>query len=125
MRAKATSKTGLLYIMAAAVLAGVTKAADEPERKIDLKILYAGNPTSSRTTDFVTFLDAHFARVETADLAKLSEEQAGHFDVVMLDHDDRRPPRPKFSDGYAVPTVLMGVAGAHIASTNHLKTGYS
>ena len=99
-------------------------AGQEPAQKIDLDILYAGNPASERTGDFAEFLTRHFAGVETTDLAALTEEQARRFDVIVLDHDARRPPRPKFSQGYAVPTVTVGAAGAHIGSTNRLRTGY-
>ena len=99
-------------------------AGRTPAQKIDLDILYAGNPASARTQDFAEFLARHFASVETTDLAALTEEQARRFDVVVLDHDARRPPRPAFSQGYGVPTVTVGDAGASIGSTNRLKTGY-
>jgi len=94
------------------------------QQRIALNVLYAGNPSSSRTTDFVDFLTFHFERVETIDLAKLTEKDAQRFDVVLLDHDTERHPRPKFSDTYGVPTVTIGDAGAHIGNTNGLKTGY-
>jgi len=101
--------------------AGVSRTSAQ---KIDLDVLYAGNPASERTNDFAEFLTRHFASVETTDLAALTEEQARRFDVVVLDHDARRPPRPRFSQGYGVPTVTVGATGAHIGSTNRLKTGY-
>ena len=99
-------------------------AGQTPAQRIDLNILYAGHPASERTEDFSEFLARHFAGVETTDLAALTEEQARRFDVVVLDHDARRPPRPRFSQSYGVPTVTVGSAGAHIGSTNRLKTGY-
>jgi len=99
-------------------------ADQKPEQKMDLNILYAGNPASPRTADFVAFLARHFASVETTDMATLTEECADRFDVVVLDHDAERPPRPRFSQGYAVPTVTVGAAGALIGNTNRLKTGY-
>jgi hypothetical protein len=104
-------------------LAGIASGAEKPA-KIDLKILYAGNPASPRTDDFVKFLQTHFAVVEVGDLAGLKEEQARRFDVVVLDYDTQEPPRPKFTDGYSVPTVTVGAAGALIGNTNGLKTGY-
>ncbi len=122
---KAIVKAGLLGSVLVAMLGVMAQAAHGSERKIDLAILFAGNSSSPRAADFVTFLGTHFARVESVDLRNLSEEQTGHFDVVLLDHDAQRPPRPEFSEDYAVPTVTIGVAGAHIASTNRLKTGYS
>ena len=63
--------------------------------KVDLNILYAGTPAGPRTADFAAFLARHLASVETTDLATLTEEHASRFDVVVLDHDARRPPRPK------------------------------
>ena len=96
------------------------RADQKPEQKMELNVLYAGNPASPRTADFVEFLARHFASVETTDLATLTEERAGRFDVVVLDHDAERPPRPAFSQGYAVPTVTVGAAGDHIADTNRL-----
>jgi hypothetical protein len=107
------------------VALAATGSAAEKAAQIDLKVLYAGNPASPRTADFVAFLKAHFATVETGDLAAFKEGQAGRFDVVVLDHDVREAPRPKFSAGYGVPTMTVGAAGAHIGTTNRLKTGYS
>jgi hypothetical protein len=111
-------------LIVAIVCLAPASAGQEPAQKIDLDILYAGNPASERTGDFAEFLTRHFASVETTDLAALTEEQARRFDVIVLDHDARRPPRPTFSQGYGVPTVTVGATGAHIGSTNRLKTGY-
>ena len=112
-------------IVAIAIIRLAASGAGQPTtQKVDLNILYAGNPAGRRTVDFAAFLARHFASVETTDLATLTEEHASRFDVVVLDHDARRPPRPKFSDGYSVPTVTAGVAGAFIGNTNRLKTGY-
>lgn len=92
--------------------------------KIDMKLLYAGHPGSDREQDFARFLKLRFVEVRTCDLATISEEVAGSADVVILDYDQTKHPRPRFSNDYGVPTVTMGVAGAHIGSTNRLKTGY-
>ncbi len=116
--------TSVLCIVGTPLFAVATSAAGAREQKTGLKILYAGNPSSPRTADFAEFLNRHFASVQTVDLARLTEEQAGRFDVLVLDHDAERPPRPKFSDDYAVPTLTIGAAGASIGSTNGLKTGY-
>jgi len=89
-------------------------AGRTPAQKIDLDILYAGNPASARTQDFAEFLARHFASVETTDLAALTEEQARRFDVVVLDHDARRPPRPAFSQGYGEPPSKMTEDGRNL-----------
>ena len=95
-------------------------------QKIDLKILYAGNPSSSRAADFTGFLREHFTSVDAIELAKFSTEQAARFDVVVLDHDAEigAAPRPRFPKDYAVPTLTIGSVGALIGNTNGLKTGY-
>lgn len=125
MRATTTLKTSLFGIVAVTVLAGAMWAGDEPEQKSDLKILYAGNPSSPRTDDFVKFLGTYLRSVQSTDLETLTEAQTGRFDVVLLGHDAEEPPCPEFSDEYAVPTVTLGVTGAWIGYTNGLKTGYS
>jgi len=53
---------GVLFGMAVASCFWVTARADEP---IALKILYAGNPGSSREKDFVAFLKPSFQQVVT------------------------------------------------------------
>jgi hypothetical protein len=106
------------------LLAVVASTCSGSGEKIDLKILYAGDPKSARTEDFREFLSLHFMDVQTTDLAKLSEEQAGCFDVVLLDHDAKQPPRPKFSPDYTVPTVMVARTGGLISNTNRLKTGH-
>ena len=94
--------------------------------KLDLQILYAGHPNSSREKDFVRFLAEHFIQVRTTDLAEFKEEQAKGFDVIILDYDGEgfKAPRPKLSSEYTRPTVTVGVAGALICSGMSLKTGY-
>lgn len=98
----------------------------DTSRKINLRILYAGLPNTNRAKDFLDFLTKHFEKVGTADYKAFKEEQAGGFDVVILDHKGTafNAPRPSISRQYARATVTMGVPGAFICSNLSLKTGY-
>ena len=75
--------------------------------KIDMKLLYAGHPGSDRQQDVVRFLKLRFVEVQTCDLATISEEVAGNSDVVILDYDQGKHPRPRFPNDYGVPTITM------------------
>jgi len=111
-----------------------TKPAPAPEQvyqvdtaeKINLRILYAGVPDTERAKDFTEFLAKHFEQVKTADYKAFKEDQAGGFDVVILDYDGVgfSAPRPNISRQYSRATVTMGVPGAFICSSLALKTGY-
>ena len=94
--------------------------------KIDLRILYAGEPGSEREREFLGFLREHFVEVGEADLRKFGESQAKGFDVVILDWDgkDLRAPRPRLPQNYARATVTLGVPGAMICGNLGLKSGY-
>ena len=126
MKSAVVLTTSVLCLVTAFIPSVAAGSAGELRQKIDLKILYAGNPTSPRAADFTGFLREHFATVDTTDLAKFSVEQAARFDVVVLDHDAETgaAPRPKLPKDYAVPTLTIGSAGAMIGNTNGLKTGY-
>lgn len=93
-------------------------------QRINLKLLYAGRPDSERQQDFVAFLQRHFVHVQAGDLANISKKMAENYDIVILDYDLEKHPEPEFSKDYGVPTVTIGVAGAHIGHANRLKTGY-
>ena len=94
--------------------------------KIDLKILYAGHPGSSRETALVTFLREHFAEVQTCDLKGFKEDQAEGFAVTVMDYDGDafKAPRPRLSRDFSRPVMTVGVVGAFICGNLSLKMGY-
>jgi hypothetical protein len=108
------------------VAAGHVVAGEQQGEKIDLRILYAGQPGSDREREFLGFLREHFVEVGEADLREFGESQAKGFGVVILDWDgkDLRAPRPKLSQSYARATVTVGVPGAMICGNLNLKSGY-
>jgi hypothetical protein len=97
--------------------------AAESGGKIGLRIFYAGQPGSDREKDFVGFLEKHFTKVGTGDVAAFKEEQTRDFDVVILDVG--RGPRPQLAKEYARPTITMGVWGALLCTVLGLKTGHA
>jgi hypothetical protein len=118
-----------------AALSGPSAAADGP---IDIKILYAGNPSSAREKDFVAHLRTIFKQVDTADYQTFKEEQVAGHDVVIFDwtsvyprdkegkvlknnQDLNYPKVPAISEKYKRPTILIGCAGEMIARQLHLK----
>jgi len=92
---------------------------------IAMSIFYAGHPGSNREKDFVTFLEGHFTKVATGDLADFDGSQSAGFDVTILDYDGDgfESPRPRISS-LTSPVVTMGVTGAFICDQQSLKTGY-
>ena len=95
-------------------------------QKIGLRVLYIGHPGSARESDFVGFLEEHFAKVGKGDLAKFKEKQADNFDVVIMDYDGRcfDAPRPKLRIGYTRATVTVAGVGGLITHSLRLKTDY-
>src|SRR5262249_11495558 len=71
----------LAALTAFVFLTGTASSADT----IQLKVLYAGNPGSERTKDFVSFLEKHFAKVGSVEFSKFKESEAKDFDVVIFD----------------------------------------
>jgi len=121
--------------MAVTLCLGVTARADEP---IALKILYAGNPGSSREKDFVAFLKPSFQAVETTDYRTFQEEQALGHDVVIFDWTStyprdkdgkvlenidhmNNPKVPKLSEKYDRATILIGGPGQRVVKRLRLK----
>jgi len=127
-----------LFIMAGlmVLLGGVcilTLAGGEPAPavqpaadRVNLRILYVGQPRSPRQKDFTAFLKAHFTAVGTADLANFDFSGSEDFDVTVFDYDGDgfKAPRPRLPDGFSRPVVTVGVAGGLMSSNWGLKTGY-
>src|SRR5437764_118584 len=71
-------------VAAVAALAGWSQTATAAE-KANVRVLYAGNPGSARTKDFVSFLRQHFTRVGETSYEKFKPDEAKGFDVVVFD----------------------------------------
>ncbi len=128
-------KNGLLFSLALCSCLVVTARADDP---FDLKVLYAGNPGSSREKDFVDLLKASIKHVETADYRSFTEDQAVGHDVIIFDWTsiyprdkdgkvleriDRfdYPATPKLSEKYDRPTFIIGGPGQRVVRKLKLK----
>jgi hypothetical protein len=98
----------------------------------NLKVLYVGNATSARATDFKAFLSTNVARVEVAARVGFDPALASQFDVVLLDwpqSESRGEFPPKKSplgerNAWTKPTVLLGSAGLHMAIVWDVKGGF-
>jgi hypothetical protein len=132
------NRSWLAAVAAALMFLGGPATAAEPLR---LKVLYAGNPGSTRARDFITFLEKHFVKVGTSDFRKFKEEEARDYDVVLFDWtsiyprnkegkiDNKAgsielPSGPRLSADFAKPTVLIGAAGGQVAGSRQLKINW-
>jgi hypothetical protein len=112
--------------------------ADDP---IALKVLYAGNPGSDRSKDFMTFLGKSFAKVGSTDYRTFKKDDADGYDVVILDwtsiyprneHGQIKqgssgldsPTPPKLPTTFVRPTILIGAAGGYATMRSHLKINW-
>jgi hypothetical protein len=126
------SATAMLMFLNGVVL------AEEP---INLKVLYAGNASSDRAKDFISFLEKHFAKVCSADFGKFQEADAKDYDVVLFDWTSiyprnkegkidnsagsiTMPPGPQLSPDFAKATILIGAAGGQVAGTRQIKINW-
>jgi hypothetical protein len=126
----------LAAALAALAVSGRPAAAAE---KVNLKVLYAGNPGSPRAKDFVAFLGQHFAGVGETHYEKFQADEAKGFDVVVFDWtsiyprdpdgkiDSKReggihtPKAPRLPADFDRPAVLIGAAGGSLAGPLRLK----
>jgi hypothetical protein len=129
-------RSGVLVAGLAALAAlGPTAWAAE---KIDLKVLYAGNPGSARAKDFASFLRRHFTKVGEINYDKFREAEAKGFDVVVFDWTSiyprdkagkispkitriDTPKAPELSASFDRPAILIGAAGGTLAGRLRLK----
>ncbi|MFC1761162.1 hypothetical protein ACFL6U_03680 [Planctomycetota bacterium] len=108
----------------------VNELSVQPEDAIpfkrSLRILYAGNPGSSREENFVGFLSKHFDTVGTCNLAAFKESDSDDYDLTIMDYDGDgfKAPRPRITQSYTKPVITMGVPGAFICGSLDLKLGY-
>jgi hypothetical protein len=105
-------------------------AAAEPE-KIALRVIYCGALQSERGKDFVSFLNEHFTKVGQGELGTFDKEEAGRYDVAILDYDEVKVvnnhiemPPIGFDRSYARPLMTLGATGALVCDRMRLKTGY-
>jgi hypothetical protein len=96
--------------------------------KLDVRVLYAGKPSSERARDFVAFLEATFAKVETVDLDAIDVAASKDFDVVIVDgpspyrdDGDVKLPKRRAPEGWTKPTILIGAAGGAFVRELKLK----
>ena len=102
------------------------------KKKVDLKVIYVGQPETDRSKSFVKLLSDNFTKVEMLDQAKFEATKTAEFDVVVLDYV--RPPRQRGAGAtrgarspglqlpkdYSKPTVVFGSFGTRTA-LNWLK----
>src|SRR5262249_46728566 len=125
----------LIAALAALAALGQTGAAAE---KLNVRVLYAGNPDSARAKDFVSFLRQQFANVGEANYEKFKEDDAKSFDVVIFDWTSiyprdkdgkidhkftglHSPKAPHLSPAFDRPAILIGAAGGFLAGKSRLK----
>ena len=94
--------------------------AGEQEKKIDLSVLYVGNPSTPRGLAYAEFLGKHFRKFEAAERKTFDPTREAPFDVVVLDWSQaERPDKPTSPLGaksaWSKPTVLLGSAGLLLA----------
>jgi hypothetical protein len=108
------------------------------EDRIQLRVIYCGNPGSAREVDFQSFLQQHFTSVEVVDGSAFKDEQADKADVVIFDWTDhhkngggidfekyhRMRELPVPSAQYMRPTILIGARGGTIADKLKLKINW-
>jgi len=118
-------------LIASFLLTGIALAAEPAgpasrPTKIDLKLLFAGQPSTPRAREFVEFLSRHFASVQAGDIENFTDDQARGFDVVLVDYGGKtfNWPKVKVGDTYSRPTITIGVPGALLCGNLRLKTGY-
>jgi len=99
-------------------------------KKVDLKVVYVGQPDTDRTKAFVKLLSDNFSTVEMLDQEKFEADKTAQFDVVVLDYVRVRRPRGEqaaqgvqrtrdpglqLPEGYSKPTVVFGSFGMQAA----------
>lgn len=125
----------VLVLLAVVMLTPNAKAEDAKQgpAKIELDVLYAGNPGSQRTEDFEALLKRFFRGVEIANFETFKAEDAEPFDVVIFDWTSIFPrneqgkitwqdglnlsqPRPPQLDrNFSKPVVMIGAAAGSLS----------
>ena len=125
------------FVAAMAAVAALSQPVNAAER-LNVRVLYAGNPGSARSKDFVSFLEQQFAKASETSYEKLKEADAKGFDVVIFDWTSiyprekdgkiaqgstnlHSPKPPHLSADFDRPAILIGAAGGSLAGRLHLK----
>jgi len=91
--------------------------------KLAIKVLFAGDPGTARTRDFLTFLRQHFTQVRFAEIEKHTHDASTGHDVIILDSANRtKVPGLSRDDGR--PTILIGTFGGYLGSRWRLRTNW-
>ena len=98
-------------------------SATSASGKWNLRVLYAGNPRTARSKEFVGFLGEHFREVKKVDMDSFDAGNAD-VDVVILDYHSAHTREALLTDGYSRPTVTTGWAGAKIPYRRTRELGY-
>jgi len=106
-------------------------SADE---RMNVRVLYCGDPGSQREADYHSFLARHFTKVTLRDTREFKEKDADGQDVVILDWSSgydgkgdidqkkwKRYHKPQLSKTYARPTILIGRGGGAVGESLKLK----
>lgn len=95
-----------------------------------LKVLYVGDPpTSVRAKQFTTFLQKNVGSIEAVSRKGFQPNQAGPFDVVLLDWPQSGDAEWKQKGplgeraAWSKPTVLLGSAGLNLAVVWKVRGG--
>lgn len=97
------------------------------QEKLDLSVLYAGDP-GPRTEEWLTFLRARVRAVSAIERGKLTTETAKDAGVVIIDAETpykesgiKLPRGAKLKADFAKPTILMGAAGGSTLGSLNIK----
>jgi len=112
-------------------------AQDPAPAKIDLRVLYAGRPGSTREKEFLELFGAHFVKTAAIDVKKVTTTAAADWDVVVMDWSDIYPrddkgkiiqnstklntPQAQLPEGFSRATVMMGSVAGSVHRRQGLK----
>jgi hypothetical protein len=120
-----------LVVCLAGVAENTAQAAEATNAKEPLRVIYFGELKSARGKDFVSFLESHFVKVGSGELAKFRPAAANDYDVVIMDYGEVKVannriqlPDVPFGKGYSRPTMMLGASGALMCGNMGLKTAY-
>ena len=121
----------VLALCLTAVGESTAQAAEATNTKQPLSVIYFGELKSARGKDFVSFLESHFAKAGSGELAKFRPAAAKDYDVVIMDYGEVKVannriqlPDVPFGKGYSRPTMMLGASGALMCGNMGLKTAY-
>ena len=123
----------VLFFFPLLISIGATSIGQDPIEKIKLKVLYTGNPGSTRMLDFENLLRQYFEKVEVASFEKFKPIDAKPFDVVVFDWtstyprdengkmllDDKfemkQPKPPALGSDFDRPAVMIGAMAGSLS----------